>query len=57
MALRLQALGDGILDAAVMRFLERKRPEVQQSSDWDATQFQRFNVHLVYLESNMDDWD
>jgi len=56
MALRLQALGDGILDAAVMRFLERKRPEVQQSSDWDATQFSAIQRALVYLENNLDDW-
>lgn len=56
MALRLQALGDGILDAAVMRFLERKRPGVQQSSDWDATQFSAIQRALVYLENNIDDW-
>jgi len=56
MALRLQALGDGILDAAVMRFLERKRPEVQQSSDWDATQLSAIQRALVYLENNIDDW-
>lgn len=57
MALRLQALGDGILDAAVMRFLERKRPEVQQSSDWDATQLSAIHRALVYLENNIDDWN
>jgi len=57
MALRLQALGDGILDAAVMRFLERKRPEVQQSSDWDATQLSAIQRALVYLENNIDDWN
>ena len=57
MALRLQALGDGILDSAVMRFLERKRPEVQQSSDWDATQLSAIQRALVYLESNIDDWN
>ena len=57
MALRLQALGDGILDAAVMRFLERKRPELQQSSDWDATQLSAIHRALVYLENNIDDWN
>ena len=31
-ALRLQALGDGIMDAAILRFLERKRPEAQRSA-------------------------
>ena len=56
MALRLQALGDGMLDAAVMRFLERKRPEAQQSSDWDATQLSAIQRALMYLENNIDDW-
>ena len=35
-ALRLQALADGILDAAILRFLERKRE--LPSAVWDATQ-------------------
>lgn len=56
MALRLQALGDGMLDAAVMRFLERKRPEAQQSSDWDATQLSAIQRALAYLEDNIDGW-
>lgn len=55
-ALRLQALGDGILDAAVLRFLERKRPEAQQSSDWDADQQAAIQRALVCLENNIDDW-
>lgn len=55
-ALRLQALGDGILDAAVLRFLERKRHEAQQSGDWDADQLTSIQRALVYLESNIDDW-
>jgi len=56
-ALRLQALGDGILDAAILRFLERKRPEAQQSKAWDYNQLKGIQRVLDHLESNMDDWD
>ena len=38
MALRLQALGDGIMDAAILRRLEAARPQAQQSPDWLARQ-------------------
>jgi glutathione S-transferase len=31
---RWEALGDGIADAGIAVFLERKRPEAQQSADW-----------------------
>lgn len=31
---RWEALADGICDAAALVFLERKRPEIQQSHDW-----------------------
>lgn len=37
-ALRLQALADGILDAGILRFLEKKREPENQSVDWDVTQ-------------------
>jgi glutathione S-transferase len=33
-ALRLQALGDGMLDAAILRRLEAQRPQEKQSPDW-----------------------
>ena len=55
-SLRLQALGDGILDAAVLRFLERKRPEIQQSSDWDISQRNVIQRALENLETNIGDW-
>jgi glutathione S-transferase len=32
--LRQQALADGVLDAAVLRLLETRRPSAQQSTDW-----------------------
>lgn len=38
MVKRWEALGDGIADAGVAVFLERKRPEALQSADWIARQ-------------------
>jgi glutathione S-transferase len=55
-ALKLEALGDGILDAAVLRFLERKRPAVQQSKDWDTKQKDSILRSLQYLENNISNW-
>jgi len=37
-ALRLQALGDGMMDAAVERYVEAHRPPAQRSADWDERQ-------------------
>lgn len=37
-ALRQQALGDGICDAAVLRRMESLRPHSLQSADWDTRQ-------------------
>ena len=56
LALRLQSLGDGILDAAVLRFLERKRPESQQSIDWDSLQRNAILRALSNLEQNIGTW-
>lgn len=56
-ALRLQALGDGILDAAVLRFLERKRPQTQQSNDWDSIQRDAVQRALKYLQSEVNSWE
>jgi len=53
-ALRLQALGDGIMDAALLRVYERKRPENHRSPDWDAAQKQRVHQALDALESAAD---
>ncbi|MGH6954752.1 MAG: glutathione S-transferase N-terminal domain-containing protein [Alphaproteobacteria bacterium] len=36
LALRQQAMGDGIMDAAIERFLERMRPEERRMDDWSA---------------------
>jgi glutathione S-transferase len=42
-ALRRQALADGILDAAVLRLLEGRRPAEQQSSMW----FERWKTAMA----------
>lgn len=54
--LRLQALADGILDAAVMRFLERSRDAAQRSAEWDAKQKQVVSHGLIYLNEHATHW-
>ncbi|MHA1567864.1 MAG: glutathione S-transferase N-terminal domain-containing protein [Alphaproteobacteria bacterium] len=54
--LRLQALGDGIMDAAVLRFLERKRPPEQRSPDWDLSQELAVSRALDWLETQVANW-
>ena len=54
--LRLQALADGILEAGIIRFLEKKRPLELQSSDWDAVQQKAIERGLDYLENTVSDW-
>jgi glutathione S-transferase len=56
-ALRLQALGDGILDAAISIFLEQKRPENLQSGDWIASQRCTVQRALTNLEGTVTDWE
>lgn len=55
-ALRLQALADGILDAGILRFLEKKRESEKQSIDWDATHKKSVERSLDYLENSVTDW-
>ena len=54
--LRLQALADGILEAGIARFLEKKRSAEQQSIDWDNTQRKAIERGLDYLESTVSVW-
>ena len=54
--LRLQALADGILEAGIARFLEKKRSVEQQSIDWDNTQRDAIKRGLDYLESTVSVW-
>lgn len=55
-ALRLQALGDGLLDAAVARLLERKRPVAQRSEDWMGLQYATIKRGLTALEVEAPGW-
>lgn len=54
--LRLQALGDGILDAAVLRLLEGKRPEAMQNPDWIERQKRTIGRGVDSLEEAVGDW-
>lgn len=54
--LRLQALGDGILDAAVLRLLEGKRPETMQNPDWIERQKRTIGRGVDSLEEAVGDW-
>ena len=53
-ALRQQALGDGILDAALNIVMERRRPEAEQSSYWMARWFAAIESGLDAMESEID---
>lgn len=54
--LRLQALGDGILDAAVLRLLEGRRPEAMQNPDWIERQKRTVARAVDRLEEEVGDW-
>lgn len=49
-ALRRQALGDGMMDAAVLRRYESLRPQNLQSADWDTQQKRKVDHGLAALE-------
>lgn len=57
LVLRLQALADGVLDAAVLRRMESMRPEGERSASW--MDFQRDAVlrGLAELEREAAQWD
>jgi glutathione S-transferase len=54
--LRLQALADGIMDAAVLRLLESRRPQPQQSPEWVARQRLVVQRALDMLEKEAGSW-
>lgn len=57
-ALRLQALGDGILEAAVLiRYESAWRPQALQWSDWTAGQLGKVRGGLNALEREAAGWD
>ncbi|HSH41932.1 MAG TPA: glutathione S-transferase N-terminal domain-containing protein [Arenicellales bacterium] len=54
--LRLQALGDGILDASVLRLLESRRPADKQSADWIERQKRTIARGIDSLEEAAAGW-
>ena len=53
-ALRLQALADGIMDAAVLRIYEGVRPENERSMTWSDKQKGKVQISLDALEEEVD---
>lgn len=55
---RFEALADGICDAAVLIFLERKRPEDKQDPTWIDRQLGKINAALASLSDDigMNNW-
>jgi len=51
-ALRRQALGDGMCDAAVARMMESRRPEAQRSAEFDKKQKLKVTQGLDALEAD-----
>ncbi len=56
-ALKLQALADGILDAAILRRLEGNRPAGERSASWSARQAAAVRRGLDALEAQAPLWD
>lgn len=52
---RWEALADGIGDAAAAIFIERKRPQAQQSSEWLARQEEKINRGLNAMSTELAD--
>jgi glutathione S-transferase len=46
---RWEALADGVCDAAVLAYLEKNRPEAQQSADWIARQHDKIIRGLGFM--------
>lgn len=51
-ALRRQALADGMMDAAILRMMESRKPENLRSADWDQRQKLKVTQGLAALESD-----
>lgn len=52
---RWEVLADGIIDACVAIYLERKRPESQQSQDWMERQQKKINQGLQAASADLGD--
>lgn len=50
---RWEALADGIIDAAALVFMERKRPAAQQSPEWIARQIDKIHRGLAALANDL----
>jgi glutathione S-transferase len=50
---RWEALADGIIDAAALVFLERKRPQTQQSPEWIARQLGKVGAGLAAMNADL----
>ncbi|MDR2113496.1 MAG: glutathione S-transferase [Candidatus Accumulibacter sp.] len=50
-----EALADGVSDAAALVFLERKRPEAQQSAEWIARQTDKIVRGVEYMANDLGD--
>lgn len=48
-----EALADGVSDAAAAIFIERKRPEAQQSLDWIARQMSKIESGLAAMNTSL----
>jgi glutathione S-transferase len=55
---RWEALADGLIDAAALVFMERKRPAEQQSAEWMTRQIDKVNRSLAALATDLgkNDW-
>jgi glutathione S-transferase len=51
----LEALGDGIADAGIERFLERKREPARRDEPWMARQLDKVNAGVAALERALGD--
>jgi glutathione S-transferase len=51
---REEALGDGIADAGITAFLERKREAARQDPTWIARQLDKVNAAMAALERSLD---
>ena len=52
--LHLEALADGVTDAAVLAYLEEHRPDGERSQGWLDKQFGKMNAGIDVLESQAD---
>ena len=52
---RLEALGDGIADAGIAVFLERKRPPQTQGTDWIARQLGKADIGIAAVARELGD--